>query len=137
MITPQQNDAEPTAETTVDLSYTDELGEYDFEDYTFNFITRDNGWSYSNMIAEEQDGEVLSDAIFKRQQTVSERFNVQFAETFGDTNTVKTKFKEAVLAGDNAYDMITARGMDMYTFAQEGLLNPVSALPRLFSYSST
>lgn len=131
VVTP--NDGNDSSEVSVDTiedpEYTDDLGEYDFEGYTFKFITRDNAWSYSSLLTEEENGDVLNDAIFKRQQTVSERFNVQFTETLDKTDNVSALFKESVLAGDDAYDMITTRGSDMFSFAQEGLLYPATELP--------
>ena len=64
------------------------------------------GWSiYNNehIVVEEENGEVLNDAIFNRNRHVEDKYGVKLVETVvSDTSSETTK---TVMAGDDEYDL--------------------------------
>ena len=61
----------------IDMEILDELGEYNFENRIFNIIYSEDqmgsSWSYCS---DELNGEILNDAVYNRELSVEERFNV-------------------------------------------------------------
>jgi len=110
--------------TTEDVK--DNLPELDYNGYEFRIFTRVQAWYHGNWIAEEANGEVLNDAIYNRNQRVAERLNIQFSEVSeGNTDNARN----AILAGDDAYDVINGRCAIIWSYAEEGLLYDMSQLP--------
>lgn len=104
----------------------DDLPEKDYEGYNFRIYSRNTVWFHGNITVEELDGEVLNDAIYNRNAAVAQRFNISFTEELGpDTN----KAQNAILADDDAYDMINARCTAALTMAQDGLVVSLDSLP--------
>jgi len=99
-----------SADTTAavdELAYPD-LPEKDYGGYEFRILTRTEGWGiYNNehLVVEEENGEVLNDAIFNRNRRVEDKFNVQIVETI-TTNNIVTDITSTVMAGDDAYDLV-------------------------------
>ncbi|MCL2517251.1 MAG: extracellular solute-binding protein [Oscillospiraceae bacterium] len=122
------NETDPNSETTVAKPVTDKFDGLDFDGYEFKIVTRIMQAS-TMLLVDSINGEVVNDAIYERNLAVSEKLNVKFSETQYDANNLITKFRTSVTAGDNAFDFAAGRGMDMFTFAAEGFINPISALP--------
>lgn len=113
-----------TAETTKYAN--DDLGEYDFKEYTFNLLSRASG--YIDVV--EEKGEVLDDAIYARNTKIEDRFNFNFKEVLMEGSDM-SKARNALLAGGNEYDMMVIRCPDAFTYAQEGLIVPIKELPKV------
>jgi len=113
--------AEDTAspETSAALNDRDELPEFNFEGYNFRFITRAPAYADRKFTVEEENGETLNDAVFRRNQNITERFNVTFSEI---THTGREDAHTALMAGEDAYDLVTTNTAVIYNYAQEGLL---------------
>ena len=93
-----------TDETT---SYVPELPDEDYEGYEFRILTRIEGWGIynnENLVVEEENGEILNDAIYTRNRTVEERFNINLTQ-ITTTNDIANEIKTTVMAGDDAYDL--------------------------------
>jgi len=59
------------------------------------------------MVAEEENGEVLNDAVYERNRTIEEAFDVKITVNYADkAATATTNAKNAILAGDDAFDAI-------------------------------
>ena len=102
-----------TDQTESKLSIPDGLPERDFGGYTFNILSRTAIADYcehvKDLTAEEETGDVLYDAVYKRTRTVEGRFNMNVKVTAIDAKdeTAPSKtFERSVLAGENTYDMI-------------------------------
>ncbi|MCL2096054.1 MAG: extracellular solute-binding protein [Oscillospiraceae bacterium] len=102
----------------------DDLGHFDFNGYIFRVLARED-W---RLDAEEQDGEILNDAIYRRNRNVEERFNFKFREILFDTYDVAPVTRTALLAGDNSYDIMLIRGPTAYEYASQGMLRPMTDL---------
>ncbi|MBQ2707887.1 MAG: hypothetical protein IJF67_06440 [Clostridia bacterium] len=125
--------AQPSSETTeADTPVTtsdptkDELPERDFGGYEFRIVCRNSGMFHGRWLTDEENGDLLNDAIYKRNQRVAERFNIKFTET-AEKNTDNAR--ATVLAGEDAYDIINARCVHAWNYAMEGLLYSMNDLP--------
>lgn len=104
--TPSANsdDTETTPDTTAELK--PDLPDKKFDGYEFNIVNTVAGWSiYNNehIVVEEENGEVLNDAIFNRNRHVEDKYGVKLVETVvSDTSSEITK---TVMAGDDEYDL--------------------------------
>ena len=121
-----ENTSSPSSEETTTSLMSDDLPENDFEGREFRIFSRLNPWYHGNWLVEEADGDVLNDAIYTRNSKVEERFNITFTED-GDTNTDRAK--NSIIAGDDSYDIINARGSAGFEYAQENLLYSITDLP--------
>ncbi|MCL2774151.1 MAG: extracellular solute-binding protein [Oscillospiraceae bacterium] len=74
-------------------------------DFTFLNPIQDWGF-YTNIVLESQTGEVLDDAVYARNQTVEDKFNMNLKEINFDIGVIEQKIKTTVLAGDSAYDIM-------------------------------
>jgi hypothetical protein len=107
----------------------DDLGDFDFGGYEFNFMTRTVDFFNCDIDYEEITGEVLEDAIYERNRRIEERFNI----TFKNIKTYdSSKARNSIKAGDNAYDLIMTRNPDAFTiFAQEGLISGLDTMTHI------
>ena len=89
-----------TAASTSDetTSYAPELPDEDYEGYEFRILTRIEGWGIynnENLVVEEENGEILNDAIYTRNRTVEERFNINLTQ-ITTTNDIANEIKRRV-----------------------------------------
>ncbi len=125
-----------SVDTTVDLLAPPDLPDKDYGGYEFNILLRVEGWGiYNNehFYIEEENGEVLNDAIYNRNRIVEEAFNVKITETVTKSD-IGTEISRVVMAGDDAYDLaipsnfITSLGpeylVDLYTLDYLNLDRP-------------
>ena len=114
--------AETTEETTA--GPTEVLPDVDYGGYEIRMFMRCVDVNYNwiaDMYAEELNGDVLNDAVYKRNLKVSERLGVNFkvipseaADSNGGTGATKT-----ILAGEDAYDIVVPHArnsIDSYGF---------------------
>ncbi|MCQ2431074.1 MAG: hypothetical protein MJ175_00565 [Clostridia bacterium] len=67
---------------------------------------------------EESTGEVLNDAIFNRNQKISDLYNISFAVEY--STTPETSISKSVTAGDDAYDLGLVYLSKILPLAQDG-----------------
>ena len=81
----------------------------DFGGKTFNIISyaqETSAWQIY-IAAETENGDLLNDAAYRRNREVEELLNITVSETLiPGTAAHESTFKNSVLAGDNAYDVI-------------------------------
>lgn len=63
--------------------YLDKLGSYNFGGKEFTVLCRDpsDGIAYNEVAVDEESGDVIDDAVHKRNTEVCERFNVKSRQT--------------------------------------------------------
>ena len=83
------------------------LPDADFEGYEFNFLNGNTSYTYRSVIAEEQNGETMNDAIYLRNTKVEERYNIQINEIV--SNSPQSDYTKSVQANDNAFDIALLR----------------------------
>ena len=90
--------------------YIHQLPEADFggEPFTvFGEICRDHYY------VEEPDGEVINDAVFRRNNEIEERYNIDLAFSLVEWKEGPDTIKINVQSGDNAYDLLTCTHLYM------------------------
>ena len=106
----QGGETEPAETTDARLAIDDGLPDVKYDGYDFRIANTYYGKNPSVRLfaPEEATGDVVDDAIFARNQRISERFDVTISEidtgmtTWGDhTNYIKT----SILAGDDNFDL--------------------------------
>ena len=106
----QQNaDSEAGNETGIieeTVKLTDGLPDTDMQGYEFNIFNFDDTWfTWRNhiIITEEQNGDLINDAMYIRQRQIEERFNCRFktSEVADTTENIRRN----VSAGDNTYQL--------------------------------
>lgn len=103
------------SETTTELSdadsrqlVSDDLETVDFGGREFNIASRTN---FTYEFDAEQTGDIVDDAVYNRNRTVEERFNVDIiTHAYGEGNmaNVLEVSDKSILAGDDAYQLISA-----------------------------
>lgn len=81
----------------------DGLGDQDFGGREFHILGVDY-YDYSYFI-EEESGDVLEDAIFRRNSAIEERFNIKITAETMDYSAQISHLKHTVTAGDDAYQL--------------------------------
>mgnify|MGYP004624683739 CR=1 FL=1 len=107
---PETTDGTPQTGTTTPEStaLSDDLGEYDFNKRNFNIVYSaeqlGERWPYTS---DEQTGDILNDAVYKRETNVEERFNVDitWSSTGGVNSEVAKALNASVMAGDQSYQL--------------------------------
>lgn len=81
----------------------DNLPERDYGGYTFTVATEtENEWL---VLQDEETGDVVEDAIYKRNMAVEERFNVQFDTVVDSLSELGKLVQNSIMAGDDDIDL--------------------------------
>lgn len=126
----------PAETTTADLTVKTDLP----ENLTFNGaayrIHNIDCPSYLNtIVAFEQSGESLNDAIYLRDQKLMQKYDFTFQEFVFAIGTngalAASTTRNLISSGDDSYDQYVLIDWSGYTLAQEGYALPISALPHV------
>jgi len=105
------------------------LPEIDFNGRKFNVITIENPDNrvYNYFAVEEQNGDPIIDAIYKRNLAIEERYNITISQiTAADPSGIARK---NILAGDNNYDLIVDTIFSIRGLASQSLLSDLYNVP--------
>lgn len=106
------------------ISVPDNLPVVDYKGESFNISTK-QGYLYE-IYTEEEDGEILNDALFARNRTVEERFNITIKPIIteaGDGSTHVNSVINTVLAGDDVFDLAATYVFTSGPIVTQGLYN--------------
>jgi len=96
-------------ETEPETSVIDLLPNADYEGYTFNILSTNPGtlWGWRvSIFAEEETGEPLNDAVFRRNTAIEERYNITIANSAElDNSSTSANAKQLAVAGDDLYSI--------------------------------
>lgn len=102
-----ESTSESEASTSNEIDWT-ELGEHDFNGREFNILYMLDqlgpSWAYDA----DEDGDLMNDAVYKRNRDVSEKYNttINFIDTgAGGAGAVASEFKKSIMAQDGEYDL--------------------------------
>ena len=114
----------PVTEAETDRSeITDDLPATDLGGYKFRIIGRNDNFVYEYELgADAENGDVVNDAAFKRNQAVAERLNIEFERTLKKNGEITSLVRQTVLAGEDAYDLVINASYAVPTLATENLL---------------
>ena len=121
---------ETTTEDPNGLSLPDDL---DFGGDTIMFLTEHSSgydWYTSKEIyAEQENGELFNDAVYRRNIVVEDRLNVHIAQT--NTDTAVNVAQKSLSAGDTEYDVIMPYINSNIKLVQQGLCYNLYDIPYL------
>lgn len=112
-------------EETTDPRYAvkENLPDKKYDDYSVRILMRNStspDW-IGDMFSDEETGEVIGDAIYNRNATVSERFGVKFELIRSSNNNYETDGVSSILAGEDAYDIIVPHARAAFKYAEQSL----------------
>lgn len=128
-------DTEPAATEAPIPDHLDELGEKDFEGRVFTILdANDHPDMHVNMPGTEENGDIINDALYQRDASIEERYNIdlQYIQIEG-ASAGTTKLKNAALTDDSTYSICisTLLGGTLGTIALEGVLANLLEIPYL------
>lgn len=93
------------------------LPDVTYDGYTFTFYGRGE---LPEQIIEEENGDTMDDAVYKRNRAVADRFNIEFdfvkcGDSYG-ADAINT-----ILAGDDAYDVMLPFARYAFKYGMQGL----------------
>ncbi len=118
-------------------SIADSLPELDFEGKSVKILTREEDPYLGEIYVEEQTGEIVNDAVWQRNQTVTERLNVTIEPNarpgaWGPHNDFMAMVRTNLLAEEVApYDIISYYAYCNSNFSSQGLLYNLFEVPHL------
>lgn len=112
-------DTTPTeTETTDPLAH---LPTTDYEGYDFRLQLRNDDKWVADQVAEEMTGEVVNDAVYKRNSETMDRYNIVITHTRSSNANGDMDAKATIQAGDDAYDLIINHPRNVHRYANQGL----------------
>ncbi len=105
----------------------------DYGGYEFTILTTDtaeNETAYHEVFSEEQTGEPVNDAVYLRNTTVGDKYNIVIKGIYTGLFDYST-FTKAVSAGDDVYDIIMPNQMSVVQYACNGYLQEITSIPHL------
>lgn len=109
-------------ETTApeDTALTDDVPPLDFEGREFRTLEQTS--VMYGFAPEEQNGDIINDAVYERARKAEERFNITITPTDYEDNTVITSIvKKTVMSGDQNYDLVFGQMYQSGAAAQSGI----------------
>ncbi len=121
---PPSESTDPPESTTAapeETEIPDDLPDIDYGGEAFTMFVRDDDSFIADMYAEASNGDIMNDAVYDRNQKVSERFGVNF-EIVRSANVYANDAKNAIMAGDDAYDILLCHARTTSRYAHEQLI---------------
>ena len=120
----EENISEETVEE--EPAYDPQIEAVDYEGYEFRIMDRSpdsSGWWVSmDVYSEGLNGEVINDAVFQRNETVNEYFNIKIQPYTIADGTFVNELKNSAAANDHLVDLGMLTLATSLTASQQGLL---------------
>ena len=99
--------AEETVPVETEPELSDDIEPMDFEQYSFTILTSSTTTQHTITAINEQNGDVLNEAMYNRTQQIAEKYNIVFNDDYiaGDSNAAMNAFTNSQSAGDQEYDL--------------------------------
>jgi len=125
--------AETAASETTAPGDVPEIPEADWDGEEFRVLYPN--WSLYNdyYFADEENGEAVNDAIYKRTADIEELINIDFTQyTMGYVTETVPHLQQSVLAGDDVYDLHLTHNSTSFTLmVSEGLVQNWNDIPHI------
>ncbi|MCL1792357.1 MAG: extracellular solute-binding protein [Oscillospiraceae bacterium] len=113
--------AEANAEKETEPEIPDNLPEMDFGGYDFRLYLDES--QQKDMYIEEEVGEIVDDAVYKRNRRVEDRFNINITAVLHPAEwSSGMDGSKAIKAGDDAFDLMMTHGRIAYQYAGQNML---------------
>ena len=127
------SDTENTVSEKPEKYTADYLPEKDYGGYEFRMVTSKIMYDltiYADI--EEETGDTVNDAIYKRNRLIEERYNIRFKQIdVADLGGLLSKFKKSVMAASDDFDLCMLISREAWATALTGSIVPVGKLPYL------
>lgn len=120
------------SESDTAVSSADEIPSLNFDGYTVRIGTPDNTHYNGDLCVAEQNGEVYNDALFDREHSIEERFNIEIEETVygnGQAGVLRDTVIKEVAAGDCTYDFVMMTDRYALQLALQGTICDINEVP--------
>lgn len=104
---PSSSDESTDTDTSIETEAVAVLPDADFGGYEFIFLNGNTSYTYRSVVAEEQNGETMNDAIYLRNTKVEDRYNIHINEV--SSTSPQNDYTKSVQSGDNAFDIALLR----------------------------
>ncbi len=136
---PQNTDTTvaPAAESTaapVETTYDPLPVDTRYDGQTLRVLARDHTWVKDEITVDEMNGEVVNDAVFRREEMLRDRLGVSIEKTFAqgaDELENATYTKTLILSQTDAYDVISSAVYSTIPLTVEGLYLNLLDIPNL------
>lgn len=125
-------DSTVSDETTSEFEPDSLPSDLDFGGKTINILW----WEENKEFVEEQTGDVVDDALYARDRNVEERLNIKLnnigmSYTWDTRNEYLGAIRNSVMAGDNAYDIVSGQYATMPSLIADGIFKNLMKLDYL------
>jgi len=126
--TPTTAPASPASTGTTAYTANVPANDYGGADFTICYMDWHSGqggvWDHRDVVAEGETGDSINDAVYKRNQDIDARFNINIVgNRITDPTPTTTVIKQTVLAGDSTYDVFMPVINEYNTSAMAGYLD--------------
>jgi len=120
--------SEPAADKTAEIRQANlalyDYPEVNYGEYEFKIMIRgqNDEWDSQDIVAEEDSGDVVESAVYKRNLEVEEKLNIKIKHVWVSVGDQFGRLKRTVAAGDNAYDAVMLNLEDASKATKENYL---------------
>lgn len=133
-VTPNNEETNDTVAVETVKIFPD-LPEKDLNDETFTFYVMGYERNVNNysveIYAEAENGDVINDAVYRRNKTVEEKYNFTVAEFPEKNSSLADSVKKTLLAGDDLYQVFMMNLRDSASLANQGFLQNLKNVENL------
>ena len=134
--TTENTDTETIAEetTTADTSPDPKLEPVDCGGKEYNILSREiDGYTfpYSELYSEEQNGDIINDAVYERNRYIEDKYNLRLNVTELKRTEFASGAKRSISAGDSDYDLVFPMVADAFSMSLDGLFLNVNDIPHI------
>ena len=112
-----------------------ELPMEDFGGYEFNILHwYVAGWGIDDcddIVVEELNGDVFNDAVFNRDKTIEDKYNIEIKLIRMDVTEMHNTVRKTISAGDDVYDLIYQRLHDVMPLVSGGMFYDLNNIPNV------
>ena len=121
--TEKSEDKEEFEISTSDADYLSHIEIEDMNGYEFRILTRPSDSWVEDQYVEEETGDIINDAVYRRNETVKALFNIDISAIRASDDSSAVALNN-ILAGDDEYDIIFPHARTAFTYAlQNSIVN--------------
>ena len=122
--------AEETVPVETEPELSDDIEPMDFEQYGFTILTSSTTTQHTITAINEQNGDVLNEAMYNRTQQIAEKYNIVFNDDYvpGNSDAALNAFTNSQQAGDQAYDLAMLLERRAFALTNQGYFTDIGSL---------